>query len=164
METKKKTIIIQLKKGKSARHVIFEIELRPLGQTSQDFETLEEVKPDAPVLSICGAYRLGGCPCQTIDTIKGYRSRVKAKDLEMFDFIIDTWEAYHLNDMHGGTKQQEAILHAVGLEKFATDYSACCAKLDSLDLLEDRGYKFGHGWLYQPIDSETLAKLDEIMQ
>lgn len=161
---KSKTIIIQLEKGKSARHLIFEIRLSNLGRKSRHFETLEEVGEDAPVLSICGSDHLKGCPCQQQDRIKNYRPRVKAEDLEMFDFLMSTWYKYHLNDMKAGTKQQEAILTASNLEGWAVNYRQCCDKLESLDLLTDRGYKFGTSWLYMPIDSETLAKLDEIMQ
>ena len=161
---KSKTIIIQLEKGKSARHLIFEIRLSNLGRKSRNFETLEEVGEDAPVLSICGSDHLTGCPCQQQDRIKNYRPRVKAKDLEMFDFLMSTWYKYHLNDMKAGTKQQSATLEGSGCKGWASSYDEDCAKLESLGLLYDRGYKYGTSWLYMPIDSETLAKLDEIMQ
>ena len=158
-----KTIIFQLKPSKTARHIIFEIELRTQQHKAREWETLQEVE-GLPCLSVRGSYRLGSGCCQTQDTIRTYRERVRAQDLETFDFILYIWDKYHLNDMKGGTKQQEALLIASNLEKFASQYKEYCDHLARFDLLEDRGYKFGSSWLYMPIEAEDLAKIEELLR
>ena len=69
----KKQIILQLEKGPSARHLIFNIELRHT-QSARNFETLEEVA-DPVELSICGATHLRGCSCQMRERILTFKNR-----------------------------------------------------------------------------------------
>ena len=159
----KKSIILQLKPNKNARHLIFDIELRTQQHKARDWETLEEVE-GLPVLSVCGSYRLGSVGCQTQDTIRTYRERVRPEDLETFDFILYIWDKYHLNDMKAGTKQQTATLKGSGCKGWASSYSEDCHKLESLGLLYDRGYKYGSGWLYLPIEAEDLADIEKLVK
>jgi len=156
-----KTITLQLKPNKNARHINFEIELEKQG-TAREWETLEEV--EAVRLSVRGSIRKGSGCCQMQDHIRGYRARVRKADLPLFDFILYIWDKYHLNDLKAGTKQQEAILSATNHKGGASSYKEDCDFLASLDLLTDRGYKYGSSWLYMPIEAEDLAKIEELLK
>ncbi len=154
----KKQITLQLEKGKGARHIIFNIELRNT-RPAQDWETLEPIA--APVeLSICGAERLGGCSCQKKDIIKTYAQRVKTEDQSLFAFVLDIWEKYHLNTMKAGTKKQTQFL-TMKDEKllWCSNYEKACDFLKGCNLYEDRGYKYGTGWLVEQIPAEIIDKI-----
>ena len=107
---------------------------------------------------------------QCIDTLlNDLRNQLKAKGiLEEMEEIGRLWKAYHLNDMHAGTPEQEAALKEAGLTEFASDYEKCCEYLKSVGMyeveLEDGTmYKFGHGWLTQPIPEDELEKIEKII-
>ena len=157
----KKTIILQLKPNKTARHISFEIELEKVG-TAKRWDTLEEV--EAVRLSVCGSYRLGSGCCQNQDTIRTYRERVKAKDLALFDYILYIWEKYHLNDMKAGTQKQEALISAEGIRGDNYDYDKARETLEAFGLLNDRGYTYGTGWLYRPINPRELPEILELLK
>ena len=87
------------------------------------------------------------------------------------------WKKYHLNNLHAGTKAQEAAIKKAGLGK-VSDYDAACRYLQSKGLYEVRltpteakynpqyagkPYRYGHGWLYYPISASDLAKIRRIM-
>jgi hypothetical protein len=70
--------------------------------------------------------------------------------------------------MHAGTPEQEAALKEAGLTGFASDYKKCCEYLKSVGMyeveLEDGTmYKFGSGWLTQPIPEDELEKIEKII-
>ena len=104
---------------------------------------------------------------QCLDMIDEYKMQYNQ---ELFDFLYDMWKKYHLNDLHVGTPEQEAAI-----KKWKTDdrfgYREACEYLESIGLyeveyhgLEFNGmYKYGHGWLYQPIEQKDLDKLLEVM-
>ncbi|MBR3518256.1 MAG: hypothetical protein IKO10_18290 [Lachnospiraceae bacterium] len=107
---------------------------------------------------------------QCIDTLLDeLRNQLKEKGvLEEMEEIGRLWKAYHSNDMHAGTPEQEAALKEAGLTKFASDYEKCCEYLKSVGMyeveLEDGTmYKFGCGWLTQPIPEEDLQKIEKII-
>ena len=153
----KKKITIQLKSGKSARHIIFEIELRQNKGNYRNYETLENIK-DPLELSICGAYRLGGCSCQNLKTILGYADRVKAEDIKLFLSVCNIWELYHLNTLQVGTRKQEEEIK----RRFSSypGYDEACKYLEDQNLLIDRGYKYGSSWLVKalPVEIVNLIK------
>lgn len=154
----KKQITLQLEKGKSARHIIFNIELRET-KPARDWETLQEIA--APVeLSICGAYRLGGCSCQNLDTIQKYADRVKENDKELYNFICDIWSRYHLNTLKAGTKKQiQTLAKASASLLWVSEYETACEYLKNKNILEDRGYIYGRGWLVEQIPADIIQKI-----
>lgn len=123
--------------------------------------TLEN--PDKkPVLSISGSIIADGIHSfgQCLDTIKEY-----VNDDPVFDEIYRLWELYHLNDMHGGTPEQEKALEdAVSAGKLKTyganNYNESCDYLKSVNLYEvtvdNKPYKYGHSWLYEAIPDDDL--------
>lgn len=75
---------------------------------------------------------------------------------DTFKFIKKMWQAYHLNDMHAGTPEQEKALESCT----AKDYIERCEYLKSIGLyeveLDGKPYKYGHSWLYQEIPADDL--------
>lgn len=125
---------------------------------------LRNADTDKPELSICGdiwnhkrtdCYQCGQC----IDTILKYFPHNKLVN-ELFVF----WTNYHLNGMHAGTLAQEEALHNANLKNWANDYKHCCDYLESIGLLEDNGYKFGTGWLYQGMPEKDLNRIKALLQ
>lgn len=157
----KKQITLQLEKGKNARHIIFNIELRET-KPARDWETLQEIA--APVeLSICGAYRLGGCSCQNLRTIESYADRVKEQDKNIYNFIVNVWGRYHLNTLKAGTKKQaQTLAKASAALLWADNYADACQYLKDKNILEDRGYKYGSGWLVEQIPADIIAKIKSL--
>lgn len=96
---------------------------------------------------------------QCIDSILEYMP-----DNETVKEIHELWKKYHLNDMHAETPNQERALREAGLTKFATDYKECCRYLESKNLLVEDGYRFGTGWLYEPIPGSDLDKITNLMK
>lgn len=78
--------------------------------------------------------------------------------------LCDLWDRWHLNALKAGTRVQKAALDAYRAGRRATDpeweyprldhYTACCAVLRDLGLYEDRGYRYGHEWLIEPLTDE----------
>lgn len=150
-----KKISMKLKPSKTSRTITFEVELYEVSNVI-DFETLQ--KTTGYTLSICGAIRKGGVSCQMRDYIRGYRSRVRDEDLSTFNFLLEVWGKYHLNDLKAGTKVQEEALRNAGMYEHY-DYTKACDYLKSIGLYEDRGYKYGHGWLFEPLPQEIADKI-----
>lgn len=66
---------------------------------------------------------------------------------------------HHLNDIHAGTKKQEARLHQNGIRNRANNYEKTCEALEKAGLLIDDGVKFGATWHYWEIPAEDLAEI-----
>lgn len=80
-------------------------------------------------------------------------------DDPVFTQIYWLWKRYHLNDLHAGTPVQEyALEHA-----HITDYKDRCEYLKSIGLYEVGGYKYGHGWLTEKIESHDLELIKRIV-
>ena len=75
----------------------------------------------------------------------------------LYNRICDVWHKYHLNDLQSGTKKQTEALTAE-LHR-ADHYREACKYLESIGLFEDRGYKYGHGWLCKEIPAEVVAEI-----
>lgn len=118
-------------------------------------------KENKPVLSICGniwnrihSDILAGGQC--LDTIAKYKKTPLFKEIYVF------WQKYHLNDMHPGTeKQEKALEDANMLDNY--DYTKCCKYLKSINLFDDSGYKYGHGFIYREIPENDLNRIKEII-
>lgn len=76
--------------------------------------------------------------------------------------IVRLWRAYHLNDMHAGTPEQEAEIKC-WLNGRGYDYTTACDHLRDVGLLtvtyNGKPYTYGTGWLYEPIPADDLAKI-----
>ncbi|MBQ8404909.1 MAG: hypothetical protein IJX55_10915 [Clostridia bacterium] len=138
----------------SCRQLQFDIRLTT--KTVKNYITLEEYPMTC--LAISGATYKGGCNCQQIDAISKYRDRVSELKLRDFDRLIRIWREYHLNDLTAGTfAQEEALKEWKKTHKY--DYTAACKYLEERELLVDKGYKYGTGWLCKPIPSEDVEFL-----
>ena len=102
--------------------------------------------------------------------------------------ILNLWKKYHLNDMHAGTPTQEKCLQEHKNESDAirrqleqahpyynckylqpniSQYEIDCEILKKYGLYEvthdGKPYKYGHGWLYEPIPQKDLQRIKEII-
>ena len=112
-------------------------------------------------LSICGELRHNGeyVMCgQCLDELKPLLEGNKT-----FEELYRLWKLYHLNDMHAGTVAQEEALEKAGLTNYGNEYEKCCDYLKSINLYDDNGYKFGHGWLKRDIPEEDLKRIKELL-
>lgn len=76
-----------------------------------------------------------------------------------FRAVYDWHKHYHLNTMHAGTPKQEAFLEKAYGGVNANKYDEQCAALKRAKLYDDKGYKFGTAWLYEPIPSADLREI-----
>ena len=97
------------------------------------------------------------CGGQCLDTIKEY---IKS---DLFDELYRFWKLYHLNDLHAGTPRQEKAIKEWE-ENNKYEYTKACEYLKSINLYEDNGYKYGHGWLYEPIPENDLKRIHELLE
>jgi len=67
------------------------------------------------------------------------------------------WKQYHLNDMVPGTKRQFWALGGKFLK-----YKKEVERLKEHNLYEDRGYKYGWGWLGKPVPKQIIDRLLKI--
>lgn len=81
---------------------------------------------------------------------------------ETFMMVYRLWKAYHLNNMKAGTPKQEAAVKEY-LKDHAYDYGEVCDYLESIDLLEDDGYRYGTAWMYEPIPEADLKEIRELL-
>ena len=85
-----------------------------------------------------------------------------------FKKIYHLWKNYHLNDMHPGTAEQEAVLKSYFGDRHA-EYTEKCEFLKSIGLYEvphpDTGepYQYGHGWIYFDIPKEDIKLIEELL-
>lgn len=142
--------------------VQLELELRNK-ESARDWETLEPVE-NVIELSICGSIwnhigsdiYSGG---QNIAECVGFFPTKENRRIRQI------WREYHLNDMNAGTKAQTEFLDTVKKETgWKYDYSVACNMLKIAGLYEDRGYKYGHGWLYRPIPVEVIEEIKSLFE
>lgn len=145
----------------SERFLRFDITLKK--ETHPRFDTLKS--EEMYVFSMCGSSRKDCSGDQGIEElVKRFRCRVPRSKRADFDRLIEIWRKYHLNDMTPGTKAQEDAINewverGGGKSK---DYVATCNYLESIGLLEDRGYRYGSGWLCRPIDEDDIKFIEKI--
>lgn len=124
---------------------------------------LRDADTEKPELSICGTiwnhkrtdcYQGGQC----IDTIlKYFPHNDLVKELHRL------WKRWHLNSMKAGDAEQEKAVEKY-LETNRYDYKEVCKYLESINLLEHNGYRYGTKWLYELIDSQDLTKIHELLK
>jgi hypothetical protein len=141
------------------------IELRKKDNCCKNFKNLRNIK-SCYECSITGEARkgtgvhnwlyAGAC----VSHFSEFLGRLSAEDSKKVSNIIKIEKRYHLNDLHAGTQRQEDALHAAKMENWANDYTKCCDYLKSINLFEDRGYKFGHGWLCEIVPAKVVRYLE----
>lgn len=84
-----------------------------------------------------------------------------------FKEIVRLWRAYHLNDMHAGTPEQEAEVRRWTAAGNSHEYTAVCEHLREVGLLtvihDGAPYTFGTAWLHEPIPDDDLARIRDII-
>ena len=119
-------------------------------------------------LSICGDIRescgggSGGQNCDSIrDLIKVSGNMELKGEGTLGDLleILDIWDRWHLNDMHAGTRKQEAAIEAWKAEGNKYDYTEAKVALVRKGLDNDLGYSYGSAWLLEVLPPETEARV-----
>lgn len=103
-------------------------------------------------LSIVG--ELAGSIGQCVDTLREMNEEECNEDIER---LCDIWDAYHLNDIKAGTRQQMAIT------KGSQSFDGAVNRLKINGLVLDRGYEYGSKWLVELLDDEDLEELSGIL-
>jgi len=162
MEMYKKSF--KIKKRGSKGYYRIDVEVKIDKKICEDWEYLEE--KEMIVLRIVGDVYysetgrgkpkyIGGGQCyDEIKNLKGFYIPRKLSRL------LDIWESYHMNDFQAGTKEQTKVLQKVGIIK----YDKAVEYLKSIDLLIDKGYLHGTGWLCKPIPDHVMLELKSIIE
>lgn len=118
-------------------------------------------------LTICGdiwnATQTDVIMCgQCLDEMDNYKS---LHDDNTFKTLYRLWKAYHLNDMHCGTKAQERAL----IDHFGKRprYEIACEYLKNIGLYEDEnenGYVYGSKYLYWEIPTDDIKLIKEMLE
>lgn len=109
-------------------------------------------------LSICGN---NGQNREEIADIKNYKELfITEQDLQT---IINIWDQWHLNDLKAGTVNQQAFIDE-WKKNNRYDLTAVCEALKEIGLYEDNGYKYGHGWLVDPLPEEVIREITSIFE
>lgn len=106
-------------------------------------------------VSYRGYVRMGG---QCLDKMKGSSL--------LFKEIVRLWNAYHLNDGHAGTVEQEKCLNE-HVEEHNWDYvkRVEVLKRNNLYVVDYNGspYEYGTAWIYYPIPEKDLNEIKLIL-
>ena len=141
--------------GRKINAIDLVVELRPIQKAGK-----EEWE-----LSICGnVWNMHHtdtiCGGQCLDRILAHVPGLKHNKLYME--LYRYWRLYHLNGMHAGTPKQRhivSLLCMVGIR----DYAQHCEFLKKHNLLEHEGRKYGHACYFDPIPSQDLERIKEII-
>ena len=140
--------------SKDNQKVNIEIETRQMKSSALnsnkevlDWETLEPV--DNPVeLSIHGT--LGKSCGQIVDSFIPTDTQAR---------LVEFWKQYHLNGAKSGTRRQMEAIENHHFVHIMYDYKEAVEYLESIGLYEDRGYKYGTGWLYRAFPQDELETI-----
>lgn len=143
--------------GRKTNSAIINVEIAQKNDSQLTTELLTVNQPF--VLSMSGEiWQPSGhdidCGGQMLDEFLYYSGNKKLKRL------IEIWKNYHLNDMIPGTEPQMEALK----ECESSDFKDRCNFLKDKGLYNDRGYKFGHGWLVRPLPSKILPEVQDLVQ
>ena len=131
------------------------VEVQLATQICKDWETLEEKRM---YVFSASAYTkgMGG---QCLDHIHDQAEKYIVPEAmqNIFRRIYEVWNEYHLNELQSGTKRQKEAL--TGELRKAVNYVEACKHLDSIGLLVDNGFKYGHGWLCKEIPTEIVNEI-----
>lgn len=145
------------KKGGKTVHL--HIELRELQHSTRNYIDLSPVNIDqGVVVSISGHIRGSGSG-QIIEKFENYIPFFADSDIDSAKKIAYIWHNYHLNDLQAGTKLQQDTLEENRNEWYkenCDNYRNQKAFLENRNLLIDRDYQYGTGWLYKPVPQEII--------
>ena len=83
---------------------------------------------------------------------------------ELFDELMEIAKKYHSNDLHSGTRRQDACLEEFYPEFHGDyDYDAACEVLKEHGLFVDRGFEYGSKWLFREIPEADLARISDLI-
>ena len=100
------------------------------------------------------------CCGQCDDEIREIVSMINnPEERKEWEWVLDMWKKYHLNDLHAWTPKQERFLKEHWLTGRANNYDECCKALDEAGILVCNGYKFWCGWLFRKIPAKDLNKI-----
>ena len=135
--------------------VVVEITTKVSEKPLRDWDTLEYVE-NRELLSISGHIYTGKTfrRLESCGQIINSFAPVTPAQCKLCRF----WDKYHLNDLQSGTKAQTFIVNEYCLNN-RYDYNKVCEHLIELDLYEDRGYKYGHGWLSKEFPKDELLTI-----
>jgi len=162
--------IIRIGLDENSFSVHLELDIKTNVKNCRDWDNLSEII-NPKVLTISGFtqwrpytdHRQGG---QMQDSIRSELNRYKKLFIPKPAIlkILDIWDKWHLNDLHAGTKAQTAIIEKVKAKQGGRqiDYDWCCGMLRQYNMYEDRGYKYGHGWLCEVLPQEVIKLINEL--
>lgn len=153
----KKRLVFEL--DKQSNYIAINIEIRKGKDAQPSYLNPNRNAHNCEVLSICGEVKYKhelGAFGQCYDEIEKILKYAKPEDQKKITKILKIWRKYHLNDMQAGTKVQQDALHTKTLDNWASQYDKCCEYLNSINLLEDRGYKFGSKWLFMKLPKRII--------
>lgn len=148
------TVCVGVGQGQGFKTI--EVQIQLATQLCRDWETLEEKRMYVFTASAHGKGHWGQCLDFIHENAEKYIMPDSKQDL--FNRIYNVWNEYHLNDLQAGTKKQTDAISEEMMKLY--DYKTVCEHLKIVGLYEDRGYKYGHGWLCKEIPAEVV---DEIM-
>lgn len=147
------TVCVGVGRGQGFKTVKVDIQLEK--RTCKDWETLEEKEMYAFAAMARGKGHCGQCLDFIQENAEKYM--IPEERRALYNRIYEVWREYHLNDCQSGTKKQTALL-TKELHR-ADHYREACKYLESIGLFEDRGFKYGHGWLCKEIPAEVVAEI-----
>ena len=147
------TVCVGVGKGQGFKTV--KVEIRLATQLCKDWETLKEKQMYVFTAMASGKGHYGQCLDFVQENAEKYM--IPEERRALYNRIYEIWREYHLNDLQSGTKKQTALL-TEELHR-ADHYREACKYLESVGLFEDRGYKYGHGWLCKEIPTEIVAEI-----
>jgi hypothetical protein len=147
--------------GRKINLVDVDIELKEVTNvTTIDLKLLDKAYVFSASAGVWNSKQTDYIACgQMLDELNMYiGNRIK------FHKILKFWKKYHLNDMNAGTSLQMEALKKWRKENNITDYDYTkeCEYLKSINLYEDRGYKYGHGWLLEEIPENDLNEIKKL--
>lgn len=104
---------------------------------------------------------------QCLDSILESLPSLKANKKYME--IVRLWKRWHLNDMNAGTVDQMQAIEKESERqgKRYLDYESACNYLKAINLYEveynGEPYKYGHKWIYEPIDQNDLEAIKRLI-
>lgn len=151
--------------GRKSCEVTLDLEIRLITKEKRLTSDPRKTASNILELSICGnlwnRLKTDVLMCgQCIDTL--YNDFFKG--VSDFKQIKSIWEKYHLNDMNSGTDKQSKLLKEMGIFGRNYDYGTACSILAGHGLYWDRGYNYGHAWLYKSVPSEVWLEICDLFE
>ena len=114
--------------------------------------------PKGNCLGSCGQIRADWTPI--VNYAKGWTPGKVSR-------FLNVWDRWHLNDMQPGTSEQMDFVREYLEEHKRADYDEICSALKTAGLYEvmksdGTSYKYGHGWILEPVPTEVLQYLDSL--